>query len=108
MVEELLFRKLTIFDVDDILQVEMASFPTPWSREAFVKELTMNPYAIYIGAELNGKLVAYGGMWLVIDEAHITNIAVLPEHRGKKIGERLMAKMLQTMIVKGVKRATLK
>lgn len=101
------FRRLTINDVDEILHVEYASFTSPWNRDAFVRELTMNPYAIYIGGELDKKIVAYGGMWIVIDEAHITNIAVLPEYRGLKIGEQLMMKMMETMIVKGVKKATL-
>lgn len=101
------FRRLTINDVDEILNVEHSSFSTPWSRDAFVRELTMNPYAIYIGGELDGKIVAYGGMWIIIDEAHITNIAVLPEYRGLKIGEQLMMKMMETMIAQGAKKATL-
>ncbi|WAA12570.1 ribosomal protein S18-alanine N-acetyltransferase [Fervidibacillus halotolerans] len=101
------FRILTIEDIDAILHIETSSFSSPWTKEAFVRELTMNPYAIYIGAELDGKIVGYGGTWIIIDEAHITNIAVLPEFRGKKIGEQLLMKMLETMMVKGAKRATL-
>lgn len=101
------FRILTIGDLDQILHIESSSFSTPWTKDAFVRELTMNPYAVYIGAELDGKIVAYGGVWVIIDEAHITNIAVLPEYRGKKIGEQLLMKMIETMMVKGAKRATL-
>ncbi|WAA11342.1 ribosomal protein S18-alanine N-acetyltransferase [Fervidibacillus albus] len=101
------FRILTTDDIDAIYQIEKSSFSSPWTKEAFIRELTMNPYAIYIGAELDGKMVAYGGVWVIIDEAHITNIAVLPEFRGKKIGEKLLMKMLETVMVKGAKRATL-
>lgn len=101
------FRKLTIADVDQIINVEHASFTSPWTKDAFVRELTMNPYALYIGGDLDGKIVAYGGMWIIIDEAHITNIAVLPEYRGMKIGEQLMLKLMETMIAHGAKRATL-
>ncbi|MCU9615316.1 ribosomal protein S18-alanine N-acetyltransferase [Caldibacillus lycopersici] len=102
-----LFRILTINDLDAILAIDHASFSAPWSSEAFIRELTMNPYALYIGCELNGKIVAYGGVWIIADEAHITNIAVLPEYRGRKLGEQLMMKMMETLIVKGAKKATL-
>ncbi|WP_033826916.1 ribosomal protein S18-alanine N-acetyltransferase [Bacillus andreraoultii] len=101
------FRKLTIADVDQIINVEHASFTSPWTKDAFARELTMNPYALYIGGDLDGKIIAYGGMWIIIDEAHITNIAVLPEYRGMKIGEQLMLTMMETMIGHGAKRATL-
>ena len=101
------FRQLTVHDIDQIFHIEQASFPSPWSRNAFKQELTLNPYAIYIGAEYEGKIIAYGGMWIIMDEGHITNIAVLPEYRGKKIGEQLMTKMLDIMRSKGVKKATL-
>lgn len=101
------FRQLSIHDVDDILKIENASFSIPWTRDAFVREMTMNPYALYIGAELDGKLIAYGGMWIILDECHITNIAVLPEYRGMKIGDKLMYQMMQAMKANGAKKATL-
>jgi len=101
------FRILTIHDVDEIVQIDQASFTAPWSKEAFIQELTMNPYAIYIGMEIEGRLVGYGGVWVIIDEAHITNIAVLPGFRGMKLGEKLMTKLLETIFVKGGKTVTL-
>ncbi|SRR5690606_14726415 len=101
------FRILTIQDLDDIVKIDQASFTSPWSREAFINELTMNPYAIYIGLELDGQLVAYGGVWVIIDEAHITNIAVLPGYRGRKLGEKLLMKMMEIIMVKGARKATL-
>lgn len=103
----LTFRKLTIRDVDDIVKIENSSFSTPWSKDAFIRELKMNPYATYIGAELNGQLIAYCGVWIIIDEAHITNIAVLPEYRGMKIGEKLLKKIIETAKSMGAKTVTL-
>jgi len=101
------FRVLNINDLDDIVEIDHSSFTSPWTREAFRQELTLNPYAIYIGAEVDGRLVGYAGVWIIIDEAHITNIAVHPDFRGMKIGEKLMMKLMETIMVKGAKRASL-
>ena len=101
------FRILTINDLDDIVMIDQASFTNPWSREAFINELTMNPYALYIGLEVDGELVGYGGVWIIVDEAHITNIAVHPGYRGQKLGEKLLMKLMETILVKGARKATL-
>ena len=70
--------------------VEHASFAIPWTRQAFYNELVHNQFARYTVAQVDGKLIGYCGMWLIIDEAHITNIALLPEYRGKGIGKELL------------------
>ncbi|NNV07834.1 ribosomal protein S18-alanine N-acetyltransferase [Geobacillus sp. C56-T2] len=84
------FRPMTIHDIDEVVQVERASFTAPWSRESFYHELMYNRYALYIVMVHRGRIIGYAGMWLVIDEAHVTNVAVLPEFRGQKLGEALM------------------
>ncbi|ANB57003.1 ribosomal-protein-alanine acetyltransferase [Anoxybacillus sp. B7M1] len=93
---EINFRTMTLNDIDDVLAIEKASFTLPWSREAFYNELVHNQYAKYVVMEHNGHMIGYCGMWVVIDEAHITNVAVLPEYRGKKLGEALMRMMMET------------
>ncbi|WP_199426904.1 ribosomal protein S18-alanine N-acetyltransferase [Thermaerobacillus caldiproteolyticus] len=90
------FRPMTLADIDEVVYVEKASFTLPWSREAFYSELVHNQYAKYIVMEYNHRIIGYCGMWVVIDEAHITNVAVLPEYRGKKLGEALMRKVMET------------
>jgi ribosomal-protein-alanine N-acetyltransferase len=90
------FRFMTLNDIDAVLQVERASFTVPWSREAFYNELVHNRYAKYIVMVHEDRIIGYAGMWVVIDEAHITNVAVLPEFRGKKLGEALMRKLMDT------------
>jgi [ribosomal protein S18]-alanine N-acetyltransferase len=90
------FRFMTLNDIDDVLRVERASFTVPWSREAFYNELVHNRYAKYIVMVHKDRIIGYGGMWVVVDEAHITNVAVLPEFRGKKLGEALMRKLMET------------
>ena len=92
---------MNVEDIDQVLEVERQSFTLPWSREAFFNELTVNQYAMYIVIEDNGKIAGYCGSWVVIDESHITNIAILPEYRGKKLGEALLRKMMEISISNG-------
>ena len=87
-------RQMTLEDVDGVYHVETEAFNNPWTREAFVNEMKNNHFATYFVAEDDGYIVGYCGMWLIIDEAHITNIAVLPNYRGYKIGETLLRKAM--------------
>lgn len=107
MNETLTFRRMNLEDIDQVLEVEHQSFTLPWSREAFLNELTFNKYAVYLVIEDNGKVVGYCGSWIVIDESHITNIAILPEYRGKKLGEALLQKMIEVSLSLGTVQMTL-
>lgn len=88
------YRMLQLADLDAVCAIEQASFPLPWSREAFANELAHNRYAHYLVAEVDGRVVAYGGMWVIGDEAHVTNIAVHPDYRRRSIGEGLLRRMM--------------
>lgn len=101
------FRLMTEKDIDQILTIEHASFSLPWSREAFVNEMTRNQYAVYIVLEEGDTIIGYCGMWVVVDEAHVTNIAVLPEYRGQKLGEELMRKAMEVARSNGAVSMTL-
>ncbi|MDF2840795.1 MAG: tsaB [Clostridia bacterium] len=81
-------RAMELKDVDDVWDIEKLSFRTPWSRESFLEEMQVNQKARYVVAELGDTVVGYGGMWFIVDEAHITNIAVHPDYRGQGIGEK--------------------
>ena len=82
-------RRMTSEDVRAVMDVEKASFSVPWTEETFQKEMDDNPYAYYYVAEKDGEIIGYCGLWLIIDEAHVTNIAIHPDYRGNKYGERL-------------------
>jgi len=101
------YRYMTLLDLDDIMVIEHQSFTLPWSKEAFYRELTENPYAYYIVADIDGTAIGYGGVWIVIDEAHITNIAVLTDYRGQKIGETLLTQLQNLARQHGAKTMTL-
>lgn len=91
---QLEYRFMTMQDVGAVAELERLSFTTPWPHDAFVNELTKNPNARYVVVVHQNRIVAYCGMWIVLDEAHITNVAVHPLFRGKKIGLSLMMKMM--------------
>ena len=82
---EITIRRMTMDDVDGVYAVEIGTFVDAWSRDAFVSDMK-NPVARYLVAEQDGKIIGYAGAWVILDESHITNIAVLKEHRGQGTG----------------------
>jgi len=83
-------HNMTVFDVPEVAEIENLSFSTPWSEEAFKNEVLSNLSAKYVVAKIDGKVVGYGGMWIIVDEGHITNIAVHPEYRGMGVGNKIV------------------
>jgi ribosomal-protein-alanine N-acetyltransferase len=96
--QELTIRQMNLKDIPDVMKVEKATFSSPWTTDIFTHELTDNRHAYYYVVEYVGQVIGYAGMWIVIDEAQITNIAILPDFRGKKIGEKLFSHMMLTAI----------
>ena len=90
MNETVRFRKMTVADIEQVYEIETLSFTLPWTKDAFFHEMIGNEHAYYVVAETDEGIVGYCGMWLVMDEAHVTNIAIHPDQRGKKMGEGLM------------------
>jgi len=88
--------------LEQIVQIERQSFSTPWSYNAFKLEVTENDFAFYTVALDYGKVIAYAGMWIVLDEAHITNVAVHPGHRGNGIGRAMMMEQVGRAVIMGV------
>ena len=104
---ETMIRRMTLADVDGVHAIEEATFPRPWTREDFVKEMTQNSCARYLVAEQAGEIVGFAGAWIVLDEAHITNIAVARARRGQGVGKALTRGLLQYAANLGVVYATL-
>ena len=87
---DIVIRNMEENDLDDVMEIEKDAFTTPWPRESFLMEITKNQLAKYIVAEIEGKVVGYGGIWLIVDEGHITNIAVKSKYRGLGVGNALV------------------
>ncbi|WP_214812792.1 MULTISPECIES: ribosomal protein S18-alanine N-acetyltransferase [unclassified Exiguobacterium] len=100
-------RRMTWLDVEEVTQVEEASFAIPWTKEAFMNEMLRNEQAIYFVAVHDKRVVGFVGVWQIVDEGHITNIAVLPEFRGQGIGNQLLAELVAFAKSKGLVGLTL-
>lgn len=126
---------MTSSDLDEVLAIERVSFAVPWSARSFLSELAL-PYGVYRVARTSaggwpagasdekrswweramrrptaraprGMLVGYAGMQVILDEGHITTIAVHPEYRGRGVGELLLLDLFEQSAQRGVVRLTL-
>jgi len=105
--KEIHIRKMKYSDINHVMEVEKSSFTSPWTKEIFYQEIEKNSYAHYFVVESNEQVIGYAGMWIVVDDAQITNIAIKPDYRGFRIGERLFQHIYQHAIQNGVKRLSL-
>ena len=117
---------MTLADIDQVMEIERASFPLPWSVRAYRYEIVENQHstmlvvrpavgpggslarlALHLGLITPRPLLGYAGFWLLVDEAHICTIAVHPEWRGRGLGELLLLSLLDRGMKAGGLRATL-
>jgi ribosomal-protein-alanine N-acetyltransferase len=94
-------------DLEAVQAIERASFSSPWPPNAYRSELETNRLASYLVARHGDRVVGYGGMWLMVDEAHITTFAIHPAWRRRRIGERLLLAFLDIAIDRSAHEATL-
>lgn len=104
---DLEFDNMRVEHLEDVLKIEEQCFPTPWSKNAFTHEIEYNNLAHYIVALKDGEIIGYAGMWVILDDAHITNIAVSPLHRGKGYGKCIMREMMRRALLLGASKMTL-
>jgi ribosomal-protein-alanine N-acetyltransferase len=104
---EIQIRRMKVDDVDEVFNVESRSFPTPWARDTFEGEILENDLAYYLVLVVGEQVIGYAGMWLILDEAHVTNIAILPEYRANGLGEKLVAALVEHAKAKGAASMTL-
>lgn len=105
--EDILIRGAEAADVPKISLVEQACFISPWSEDALYKDIVENEMAHYYVVEIGGEIVAYAGLWYIIDEGHITNVAVSPDYRGRGIAALVLDRMLKEARVSGITAFTL-
>jgi len=80
--------------LDDVTALEKLCFSLPWSKEMFADELKSNLAHYLVAIDEVGRVVGYVGMWKILDEGHITNVAVSPKYRLQGIGERLICELI--------------
>jgi ribosomal-protein-alanine N-acetyltransferase len=89
-----------------ILEIEREANTAPWSEQAFKNELD-HPHGIFLVVRVDGEIAGYGGVWIVVDEAHITTIAVRAENRRQGLARRLMNELLHRARERGATCSTL-
>ena len=91
--QKIVIELMKVDDIKNVLEVEEKSFTIPWHKESFENELKNN-LALYLVAKVENKAVGYVGVWRVLDEGHITNVAVHPDFRGRGIAKALVSELL--------------
>lgn len=95
-------------DVPAVMEVDTGSFPAPWTKEIYEQELIENDFAHYFVMKTeDGIIIGYVGLWIIFDDAQITNIAVHQQYRGKKIGEKLFGFALAYAFQRGAQKLSL-
>jgi len=114
---------MVVSDLGDVMIIERLSFSSPWSERAYRFEIEQNENSVMLvvrpafplslwdrirgRAGVRSPVLGYGGLWLLVDEAHISTIAVHPQWRSKGLGEMVMLSLLEQGIKRGMQRATL-
>lgn len=83
--------------LEEVVEINNMSLTTPWSFESLRNEL-YNKFCKYIVVKTDNEVIGYAGLWLIIDEAHITNIAVHPDFRGQGVSKVLMDNILKICV----------
>ncbi|MFQ6096339.1 MAG: ribosomal protein S18-alanine N-acetyltransferase [Armatimonadota bacterium] len=100
--EPIILRRASILDLEPIMDIEVASFPSPWPSSTMLAELSRDDgVAYYTVARRGDAVVGYAGMWYVAGEGHILTLAVSPEHRKQGIGERLLVRLVEEVAERG-------
>jgi [ribosomal protein S18]-alanine N-acetyltransferase len=89
---------MTTSDIPVVTRIERASFSTVWPSDAFYNELSTNKLAHYFVGWLGDRIVAYGGIWVILEDSHITTLAVDPACRGKHFGELMLLRLIDEAI----------
>ncbi len=105
--EELLIEPMSEGDIKDVLRIEQQSFTTTWPANAFFQELHDNKLAHYYVGRIGKQIVAYGGIWVILEDSHVTTIAVSPAYRGQKYGEIMLLHLLDQAMSRGASWMTL-
>jgi [ribosomal protein S18]-alanine N-acetyltransferase len=89
---------MTAADIASVVRIERASFSTVWPSDAFYNELGTNKLAHYFVGRFEDQVVAYGGIWVILEDSHVTTLAVDPPFRGRRFGEVLLLRLIDEAV----------
>ncbi len=101
------FSDMTVEDLPDVVAIERACFPNPWTGPLFLQELDVSFSRIVLARRADGPIAGYLCRWLVADEVHVLNVAVAPAFRGQGLGAALMREALREARVERASAMTL-
>jgi ribosomal-protein-alanine N-acetyltransferase len=94
-------------DISAVTRIERASFSTVWPSDAFFNELSTNKLAHYFVGRIADRIVAYGGIWVILEDSHVTTLAVDPAYRGRRFGEVMLLRLIDEALERGAAWMTL-
>jgi [ribosomal protein S18]-alanine N-acetyltransferase len=98
---------MTLDDVPAVHEIERLSFRTPWPAYAFEQELRGNRLARYVVARIGATVAGFAGVWLMVDDAHVTTFGVHPDWRRQGVGRRMLLALSDVAADLGARRMTL-
>lgn len=105
--ERMTIHPMTTADIAAVTRIERACFTTVWPSDAFYNELSTNKLAHYFVGRIDDRVVAYGGIWVILEDSHITTLAVDPIFRGKRLGEAMLLRLIDEALERGAAWMTL-
>lgn len=100
-------RQAAMRDAQQMAELDRICFSVPWSLESFTQELSANEKAMYFVAETDGEIAGYAGLWQILDEGHITNVAVAPKFRRQGLATAIFDAFLAEGRARGIRAFTL-
>ncbi len=104
---KIIVRRALPKDAEAMARLDKECFSMPWSLQAFRDELSKNDAAFYLVAIVSDEIIGFAGLWGILDEGHITNVAVHPDFRKKGIGALMLAKLIELSCEAGITSHTL-
>lgn len=98
---------MTSNDISSVTRIERACFSTVWPSDAFYNELNSNKLAHYFVGRYDDRVIAYGGIWVITEDSHVTTLAVDPDYRRKGYGEVLLLRLIDEAMARGAAWMTL-
>jgi ribosomal-protein-alanine N-acetyltransferase len=96
---------MEIEDLEQVMALESSEQPMPWSERMFLEELAKDNRVYLVAA--SDRVVGFGGVMVVGDEAHVTNLLVTADHRGNGVGRRLVRSLMTSAVERGAQHVTL-
>jgi len=100
-------REMGVEDIPDLLEIELRSFPTPWTEAIFMSQIRQKEIGLNRVIIEEGQIVGYASAWIAADELHLLSIAVEPGKRRMGIGSRLLRELIREGKEKGARRVIL-